>query len=145
MESKKYELELNDSSKFLIISEKTEYCEAWCHMFLIEKNKFCLEDFSINCIYLGDESKDTLIEKFMEADKIRRSDNLLDCRKICKIDEIDYFSVVTLFVVYSTIYVSMPPDNSVTVIYGHPYELLGKITIQLNSADFSEWIKILGD
>ncbi len=142
MELKKYELELNDSSKFLIMSEKTEYCESWCHVFLIEKNKFYLDDFSFNCIYLGDESKDTLIKKFTEADKKRRSNNLFDCRKI---DEIDCFSVVTLFVVYSSICVSMPPNNSIIIIYGHPCELLGKVTIQLSRIDFSEWIKILGN
>lgn len=134
-----YELILNESSKLIVKCLKTEFCDEWCNIHLINKNKLDSEHKSFNNLYLGDTSKEKLINAFIEADKKIDLNNFPKC---IKDDGIEYFRIITFEVEYSTIYMSLPPNKIIMIIYGNPDDLLGKIKIQFNKTDLSEWIKV---
>lgn len=137
---KKYELTINENSKLLVECRKTEFCSRWCEIFLINKNKLNSGHRSFNSLYLGDTSMEKLLSDFMEADEKIASN---DFPKHITDDGTEFFRVTTFEVEYSTVYMSLPPNNMLMIIYGNPAGLLGKIKIQFGHPDFSEWVKVL--
>lgn len=137
-----YELTLSESSKLLVKCLKTEFCDEWCNIFLINKNKLISGHESFNNLYLGDTSKEKLISAFIAADTKRE---LNDFSKCIKDDGIDFFRVITFLVEYSTVYMSMPPNNIIMIIYGNPNDLLGKFKMQFSYSNFFKWIKALNN
>lgn len=139
---KKYELAINENSKLLVECRKTEFCSRWCELFLLHKNKLNSGHRSFNSLYLGGVTMEKLSYDLMEADKKRASN---DFPKRITDDGTEFFRVTTFGVEYATLYMSLPPNNMLMIIYGNPAGLLGKIKIQFGHQGFSKWVKVLNN